>query len=162
MSNAAGNGRNDRLIKEKIHDPYMARSKPREPTVCPECKVVFSGGRWQWLDDVPENANQETCPACARIKDRVPAGFLTLKGDFFTQHRDEIMNLVNNKVETENKHHPMKRIMDIEDDGEQTVITFTEMHLPRGVAEAVNSAYKGDLKIDYLKEESMVRINWER
>jgi NMD protein affecting ribosome stability and mRNA decay len=162
MSNAAGNGRNDRLIKEKIHDPYMARSKPREPTVCPECKVAFSGGRWQWLDDVPGDANEEICPACARIKDRVPAGFLTLKGDFFAQHREEIMNLIQNKADYENKQHPMNRIMDIEDQGEQTVITFTDMHLPKGVADAVNNAYKGDLKIDYLKDESMVRINWER
>ena len=37
----AKQGRQDRLIKEDIHDPYMARSKPVEPTACSGCGVVF-------------------------------------------------------------------------------------------------------------------------
>lgn len=45
---AAERGRGDRLIKEEIRDPYMAPSKPREPTVCPESSAVFHKGRWQW------------------------------------------------------------------------------------------------------------------
>lgn len=156
-------GRRDRLIKERVHDPYMTRSNPSEPTVCPECGVVFSGGRWHWQGSTPEGAAEETCPACRRIHDRVPAGFLYLSGDFFDTHRDEIMHLVRNKVDYEKAQHPMKRLMNVEeqDDG-SVVITFTDVHLPRGVGDAVESAYQGDLDIHYTEEAGIVRVYWSR
>ncbi|MGR8980579.1 MAG: BCAM0308 family protein [Gammaproteobacteria bacterium] len=159
----AKHGRQDRLLKEHIHDPYMTRSKPAEPTVCPECGVVFSGGRWQWLPEVPEGAHKELCPACQRVHDRIPAGILTLSGMFFDEHRNEIMSLVHNKVERQKAQHPMKRLMTVEeqDDG-STVITFTDVHLPRGVGEAIERAYEGKLDIHYTEEASIVRVYWHR
>lgn len=161
--NVARHGRQDRLIKEKVHDPYMTRSNPTEPTVCPECGVVFSSGRWQWLPDVQEGANKELCPACQRIHDNVPAGFLTLSGTFFDEHRDEIMRLVHNKEEEQKAQRPMKRLMGVEkqDDG-GVVITFSDVHLPRGVGEAIERAYEGELDIHYTKEAGIVRVYWQR
>jgi len=159
----ARHGRRDRLIKERVHDPYMSRAKLPEPTVCPECKAVFADGRWQWQSSVPEDANETLCPACRRIREKVPAGFLTLSGEFFKEHLDEIMNLVHNKVESQKAEHPVKRIMDIEalDDG-SVVITFTDTHLPHGVGEAIESAYEGELDIHYTKEAGIVRVTWVR
>ena len=40
---------------------------------------------------------------------------LTLSGDFFQGHRDEILNLLHNKVNAEKAMHPLKRLMDIEE-----------------------------------------------
>jgi NMD protein affecting ribosome stability and mRNA decay len=156
-------GRQDRLLKERVHDPYMTRSKPSEPTVCPECGVVFGSGRWQWMHEPPEHPNYELCPACQRIRDKVPAGFLTLGGKFFGEHRDEILHLIHNKVEDQKKQHPMKRLMFIEDqkDG-SAVITFTDVHLPRGVGEAIERAYEGELEIQYTEEAGIVRVYWQR
>lgn len=159
----AKQGRRDRLIKERVHDPYMTRSKPTEPTVCPDCGVVFSGGRWQWLPETPQGAHEEACPACQRLRDKVPAGFLTLSGEFFDRHRDEIMNLVQNKVEAQKAEHPMKRLMWTEDQEEGgVVITFTDVHLPRGVGEAIERAYEGELDIHYTEEAGIVRVYWRR
>lgn len=159
----AKRGRQDRLLKEHVHDPYMTRSKPTEPTVCPQCGVVFSSGRWQWLPENPEGANKELCPACQRIHDKVPAGILTLSGDFFAEHRDEIMRLAHNKEEEQKAQHPMKRIMEIEEQEEgDTVITFTDVHLPRGVGEAIERAYEGELDIHYTEEAGIVRVYWKR
>jgi NMD protein affecting ribosome stability and mRNA decay len=155
-------GRGDRLIKEHEHDPYMARFKPSGPAVCPKCKVVFSGGRWQWAASVPSDASEALCPPCQRIRDKVPAGFLTLSGKFFEANREEIMNLVRNKEESEKAQHPMKRLMAVEDREEDTVITFTDTHLPRGVGEAIESAYEGKLEIHYTKEAGIVRVTWTR
>lgn len=161
--NVSKHGRQDRLIKERVHDPYMTRKKPVEPTVCPECSVVFSGGRWQWLTDTPEGANQELCPACRRIHDKVPAGFLNLSGEFFDEHRDEIIRLVHNKVEEQKSQHPMKRLMGVEDqEPGSVVITFTDVHLPRGVGEAIERAYEGSLDIHYTEEAGIVRVYWQR
>lgn len=167
MSGKDGNvgerGRSDRLIREEVHDPYMTRRKPSEPTVCPECRVVFTGGRWQWLPDVPEGAGEQLCPACQRIRDRVPAGILNLAGGFLKEHRDEIMNLVQNKVEAEKAQHPMKRLMEVtEGEDGDLVITFTDVHLPRGVGEAIARAYEGDLDIQYTDEAGLVRVYWRR
>lgn len=159
----AKRGRQDRLIKERVHDPYMTRSKPVEPTVCPECAVVFSGGRWQWLTERPVNANEELCPACQRIRDKIPAGYLTLSGAFFSEHRDEIMHLVQNKVKAQKNEHPMKRLMDIENQQDGgVVLTFTDVHLPRGVGEAIEHAYEGQLDIQYTDEAGIVRVYWRR
>ncbi len=47
-TNVAKQGRQDRLIQENVHDPYMAKLKLPEPTLCPACQAVFRGGRWQW------------------------------------------------------------------------------------------------------------------
>ncbi len=88
---------------------------------------------------------------------------LTLSGDFFEEHRDEIMNLVRNNVEAQKAEHPVKRIMDIEDREEGgVVITFTDIRLPRGVGKAIEHAYEGDLDIHYTDEAGIVRVTWVR
>ncbi|MGD2119391.1 MAG: BCAM0308 family protein [Chromatiales bacterium] len=155
--------RGDRLIKERVHDPYKAKRKLSEPTVCPDCQAVYSAGRWQWQEAAPADAEEHRCPACQRIHDRVPAGYLTLSGEFFQQHHDEIMRLMHNKVETEKAEHPLKRIMGIEvqPDG-ATLVTFTDMHLPRGVGEAIEHAYAGELDIQYTEGADSLRVTWAR
>lgn len=159
----AGRGRSDRLIEEEIHDPYMARSKPKEPTVCPECHAVFEKGRWQWSSERPDDAQEIMCPACERIRDDMPAGILTLSGAFLDGHRDEIVRLIHNKEQAETADHPMKRIMALEDGPEgELVVKFTDLHLPRGVGDAVRRAYEGELDIQYTKASNLVRVYWHR
>ena len=46
-------------IEEHRHDPYKARHKLPEPTVCSQCGAVFSEGRWQWVDKAAEGAHKE-------------------------------------------------------------------------------------------------------
>jgi NMD protein affecting ribosome stability and mRNA decay len=85
-------------LEEHSPTPYKASSKPVEMTMCPECRVVFKNGRWQALAEVQESEHRELCPACKRMRDHIPAGILTLNGKFFSEHRDEIMHLVDHKV----------------------------------------------------------------
>lgn len=153
--------RHDRLLREWVHDTYKSKSKPHEPTVCRECGAVFSAGRWQWIAP-PEGAHEGMCPACHRIQDRVPAGILTLRGPFLREHRDEILNLVHNVEEREKAEHPLKRIMAVDEGDEETVITFTDPHLARGVGTALHHAYQGELDYHYLEEETLLRVHWDR
>src|SRR2546423_1825233 len=81
-------------------DPYRRTAKPTEPTVCPTCGVVFTEGRWAWTKK-PTDANEERCPACQRIHDEFPAGYVMIKGEFIKAHRDEIVALVTAKEERE-------------------------------------------------------------
>lgn len=155
-------GKHDRLIRELDHDPYHAKRKLKQPTVCPECDAVFNQGRWTWADKAPSGAEQHLCPACQRIKDRVPAAFLTLSGDFIRDHKDEIMNLIHNYEKREWAEHPLKRIMKIEEQDDSTLLTFTDAHLARGIGDALHNAYRGELDYQYTKEDIMLRINWSR
>jgi hypothetical protein len=41
-------------------------------------------------------------------------------------------------------------------------VTTTDSHLARGIAEALQAAYKGDLKLRYSRDENLVRATWKR
>lgn len=71
--------RQDRLSHEWVYNPYKSKHKLRGPTVCPQCGAVFHQGRWTWLTR-PEMAYEAPWPACQRVRDKYPAGFLSLHG----------------------------------------------------------------------------------
>ncbi|MBI4640346.1 MAG: ATPase [Candidatus Tectomicrobia bacterium] len=151
----------DRLIREWVHDPYKSKSKLPEPTVCPECGAVFHKGRWQWADK-PAHAHEERCPACLRVHDKYPAGFLTLEGQFLQEHREEILNLARNKEAQARAEHPLQRIMKIEEQEDRILVTTTDTHLARGIGEALHHAYQGELDFHYSEEGSILRVSWRR
>jgi len=154
--------RHDRLIKERVHDPYKTRRKLSEPTTCPQCGATWHAGRWQWQTQQPEAVNEELCQACHRINDRYPAGELTISGAFLSAHRDEITNLVRNTERLENQDHPLHRIMDLNEQDDRMVITTTDIHLPRRIAQSLFNAYKGDLDFHYDDEGYFLRATWSR
>jgi len=149
-------------IEEHRHDPYKARGKLAEPSVCTQCGAVFADGRWQWLQDAPKGAHPHTCPACHRIKDKYPAGELILSGGFLAAHAAEIANLARNVEAAEKHDHPMQRIMALENSDGRIVITTTDIHLPRRIGHAIVDAYKGDLDTHYDETGYFVRLNWRR
>ncbi len=151
--------RQDNIFQEHIHDAYKAKRKPHEPSICTQCGAVFHEGRWQWRP-APPNAHREICPACHRIHDHYPAGFLTIQGDFFQSHRDEILHLVRNHEKHELAEHPLKRIMAVEEKDGATLVTTTDIHLARGIGEALHHAYQGLLEFHYNPEENLLRVNW--
>jgi len=153
--------RHDGIFQEQIHDTYQTKVKFPEPTVCPQCSAVFHKGRWQWIG-APANAHQHNCPACQRILENQPAGFVTLEGDFFVAHRDEIVSLIHNIEKKEKAEHPLKRIMATEEKGNGVLITTTDIHLARGIGEAIHHAYQGDLEFHYNPAENLLRVNWSR
>lgn len=153
--------RHDGIFQEHIHDTYQTKGKIPEPAICPQCSAVFHKGRWQWLE-APADAQQHSCPACQRIHDHYPAGFLTLQGDFFHAHRDEIMSLIHNTEKKEKAGHPLKRIMAAEDKDNGMLVTTTDIHLARGIGEAIHDAYQGDLEFHYNPAENLLRVNWSR
>ncbi len=154
-------GRRDRLVQEKQHDTYREDKKWPEPTLCTECNAVFMGGRWTW-NEPPIEANKSLCPACRRIAENYPAGYLELKGYFFKTHQEEILNLIRNEEEQQKGERPLERIMDITEEDEHTLITTTGIHIARRIGEAISRAYKGDLSFTYGDGEKSIRVLWDR
>lgn len=153
--------RRDRMDAERVSDPYRARGKWPEPSTCPGCGAIFHHGHWSWGAPAP-GAAQHLCPACQRVRDRVPAGQLTLSGKFFAEHRDEILHLVRNAEAKAKAEHPLERIIDIKDEAGRTVVTFTDAHLVHGVGEALRHAYQGVLDSHFTDEGDLVRVAWSR
>jgi NMD protein affecting ribosome stability and mRNA decay len=151
----------DRQIEEVRHDPYHPREKLPEPTFCPDCKAVYQEGRWQWLKRPPA-FNEHQCPACQRIRDRYPAGFVTLSGKFFAGHRDDVLNLARKEETREKAEHPLQRIIDIQQEDDQTVITTTDLRVAHKIADAIHQAYQGSLEVKFTPDEYRVRIRWSR
>lgn len=151
----------EQLLQELEHDSYKASRKLPEPTRCPDCGAVWHRGRWTW-EAAPAGAHAARCPACHRIHDRFPAGYVTLKGEFFAAHRDEILARARHCEQAEKVDHPLQRIMAIEAEGAGVLVTTTDPHLARGIGEALYKAYKGELEFHYNKEENLLRVSWTR
>jgi hypothetical protein len=51
----------DRSVRLSRHDKYKAKGKPREPSLCRECKAVYHKGRWVW-GLVLSESHEVICP----------------------------------------------------------------------------------------------------
>ncbi|MGZ5066946.1 MAG: BCAM0308 family protein [Usitatibacter sp.] len=142
-------------------DPYRVTAKPPSPAVCPTCKAVFDDGRWTWSRK-PADAYEHQCPACQRIHDQFPAGYVMIKGAFIKEHRDEIIALITSTESREKAERPLQRIMAIEDVRDGLQVTTTDSQLARGIGEALHETYKGDLKLKYSRDENLLRATWKR
>lgn len=152
----------DKLIQPEFHDPYLKARRERSDTYCPDCGVTYQQGRWTWQPLThKDKATAETCPACRRIAERVPAGQVTLSGSFVKSHCDEICNIVRNVEEREKPEHPLERLMSISDSDEGLMVTTTGMHLAKRLAHALDEAFKGgELHTHYKEEDCFVDIHW--
>ena len=154
-------GRKDRLLTQKRKDVYRINSKISDSTWCSKCGVVFINGRWTWTEK-PVQIHTALCPACRRIVDNYPAGFIELRGVFYSEHRSEILNLINNLESQEKKLHPLERIISIDQGQKMTTVTTTGIHLARRIGEALYHSYKGEYNFQYADADKSIRVYWER
>jgi hypothetical protein len=152
-------GRRLQLMMDPRHDPYKARKKPHTPAVCPDCALVCLKGRWQHAP-APEKAHRERCPACARIHDRFPAGYVTIEGPYAWEHRAEILETARHFAQRMQAEHPLERIIAIEESGDKVVITTTDIHVAQGIGRALYHAFHGNLHYSFSEGEYLLRVTW--
>jgi NMD protein affecting ribosome stability and mRNA decay len=153
--------RQEQLLAGFAIDPYRPQRKVRGATRCSECAAVFHRGRWSWRA-TPSHAAAGLCPACRRIRERLPAGFVRLSGPFLQAHREELLHRVRRCEESERREHPVQRIMSIQATDGDVLVTTTDAHLARRIGDALRDAYKGELSYRYSKGEPMLRVSWSR
>jgi hypothetical protein len=154
-------GRKLQLMDDTVHDPYQSKVKLPEPTACSDCGAVYRNGRWKWGIESGHN-HLTRCPACQRIHDKFPAGYVNIKGRYVSAHREELLSIARNLEVKEKAERPLQRIMDIESTEEQIIITTTDIHLARGIGDALHRAHQGALDYHYEPGQYLLRVNWER
>ncbi|WP_372634469.1 BCAM0308 family protein [Fodinibius sp.] len=150
-----------RIYDRQRHDAYRTTKKHPDPTICPVCGSLYTGGRWTW-DDLPEpdEASRVTCPACRRTRDNYPAGLIELQGTFFDTRRTEIMNMIHHIKDVELTEHPLERFVNISEKKDKTIITTTGIHLARRIGDSLVRAYGGDLNYNY-DDDDLIRVFWQ-
>jgi NMD protein affecting ribosome stability and mRNA decay len=162
MKNAKTTQRRKAIDTEK--DPYLPKIGPLDMAVCRKCNAVYSGKRWS-LSAKPKPGKKGIsvlCPACRKIKDRFPRGYVTIKGGFLKAHRDEILNLIRNKEQRAAYLNPLERIIETrERNGEMEVQTTTEK-LAQRIGQMLKKAFSGDVEYKWSSDVKLARVIWTR
>ncbi len=161
---------NTTFTKRVDHEAGHASNKRiSEPAICEECKAVYTKGRWTFDKNPLKNSkskktvpDQTTCPACVQIKNGVPNGFVYLKGNFYTEHREEILNLLKNEEEKLKITNPLARIMEHKNAKNRLTVTTTTEHLAQHFGRVLKNAYGGEVEYDFSHENKLARVYWER
>jgi hypothetical protein len=153
--------RHEQRMRPVREDSYHDELKIAEPATCPRCRATLVRGHWTW-QRAPADAVPHTCPACQRIEDDFPAGYVTLKGEFLAAHRDEILGVVMARAERARREHPLQRIIGMQEVSRGVLVTTTDGHLARAIGVALRDAFKGELELAFSKEENLVRATWSR
>lgn len=153
-------------LKPKLDDPYLDFRAYPEPTVCPECGLVYRGKRWikddVYYQAVKKKAEKHLCPACRKIKDHFAMGVVYLSGVFLNKHREEIVNLVRNTAEGEFRYNPLERVMELKEDKERIEVKTTSEHLAMSLGRALQRAFNGELRYAFSYNEKKIRVYWSR
>ncbi|HAH88091.1 MAG TPA: ATPase [Armatimonadetes bacterium] len=149
-------------------DPYLPSLDIGEVAVCRECKSVYADKRWELPQQAAEDLAKAAkildalCPACRKIKDRVPGGIVELTGAFVREHETEIVNLVRNENNRAMEINPIERIMDIQKSANGLTIQTTNEKLAQRIGRAVYKSYSGDVDYKWSEDNKLARVYWHR
>jgi NMD protein affecting ribosome stability and mRNA decay len=149
-------------------DPYAPEIGLKEPALCQGCRAIYRHKRWQLEPEAVSEMQKDpgvqwvTCPACLKIAEHYPEGFVTLRGDYLWEHETEIRNILSNEAERVMAKNPISRIMQMETTDGSLVIETTEQKLAEHLGRTLNRAHKGDLQVTWSGSPRICRVSWER
>lgn len=144
-------------------DAYQEKGGVRGAAYC-GCGAVFSNKRWHSGESgaLPGGGAALVCPACRRIADRNPAGYVSLSGGFFMAHKELIDNLISNTAQVAVTKNPLGRIMDISSEKDGVTITTTDVKLAEKIGREIFKSHGGELHFIWSHAENPVRVTWSR
>lgn len=154
-------GRHLQLPDDPHHDAYFHQGKPAAPAVCQHCHAVFQHGHWAW-GQAPHGAADALCPACQRIREQQPGGYVTLEAALTAREQDELVRLLRNVEHRETVDHAMERIIDMTAAPGKLLVTTTSPHLAQTLAAAVERAMGGQAEYAFSRDEHLLRVCWRR
>lgn len=148
-------------------DPYQPE-EGQEAAVCTQCHALYQGKRWFFDNQMHERlagtdkVREVVCPTCRKIKDHYPEGVLTLAGEFFTPHKEEIVRLLTKEAARVAGRSVADRIIQIIPEGGKLVVETTTEKMAQHLGRTIYKAYKGDLHFRWGEVEKFVRVYWSR
>lgn len=144
-------------------DAYQEKGGVKGTAYC-GCGAVFSNKRWHSGASAESSREGQVlvCPACRRIADRNPAGYVSLSGSFFMAHKAGIDSLINNTAQAAVTKNPLGRIMDVSSEKDGVTITTTDVKLAEKIGREVFKSHGGELHFIWSHAESPVRVTWSR
>lgn len=155
-------GHKETINQPQHHDRDTAHQHIAGGALCSSCGAHYKAGHWAWQQDVGEQPQKVTCPACKRIADNDPAGNLVLSGDFVQAHREDLLNLIRNTEAKEKQEHPLERLLAISEEADRVLISTTGTHLANRIGHALESAYDGCVTYSYTSNETHLDVTWRR
>ncbi|KPK73543.1 hypothetical protein AMJ87_01450 [candidate division WOR_3 bacterium SM23_60] len=151
-------------LRSHLEDPYLTRRSYKEPTLCPRCGLVYKKRRWQRIPNFdPKLAvERHKCPACRKEEDHYVMGIVYIRGDFFRQRREEIVNMLRNEEKKEIGPNPLDRIMGIVEDKDGIRIETTSENLAVHLGRMLYNSYGGDVQYKFSDEQKLARVFWHR
>lgn len=151
-------------LKPHLDDPYLTRKSLKEPTVCPRCGLVYRRKRWEYNPDfeAEAKAGKHKCPACRKIEDHYVMGIVMIRGGFFAQRRDEIINMLRNEEKKELIHNPLDRIMTIDEHDDWAQVETTSENLAVHLGRMLYHSYGGSVEYKFSDDQKLARVFWTR
>jgi len=135
------------------------QAQAAEPTVCPQCGAVFHDGRWHGWRGQPEPMRKPARRATAFTTNS--RGYVTVNGPSSRIIARNCSNWPGRGSPRQGGASP-EADHEIEDQDDGIQITTTDIHLARGIGEALHHAYQGELEYHYNERENLLRVVWER
>ncbi len=152
----------------RVEDPYFLE-EGQEAAVCHQCHALYQNKRWFFDEKLHRKlagtarVREVICPTCRKIKDRYPEGILTLSGEFFKDHKDEIVTLLEKEAARVAARSVGHRIMRLTPEGkDRLIVETTTEKLAQHLGRAVYRAYKGELDFRWSEMNKFVRVYWKR
>ncbi len=158
----------NRNVTGQENDPFRERRHLPDDTVCSRCDAVYSAQRWTINPSrkalvLSADAGKEVlCPACAHVADHLPEGILTLRGDFWQSHLDEVLGLIGNEADAAEGDNATSRVMSIRRDGGDLILETTNEKLAQRIGRRLEHAYGGSLAYQWGHGNQLVRVDWSR
>jgi hypothetical protein len=153
---------------QEIEDPYHPDEHGETGTVCSRCGANYINQHWTLHESerapIPQGAaaHEVICPACKKIADGFPEGIVTLSGDYWTAHEEEILNLIRNEERRAMGVNPLERIMDVRHEGEALVVETTNERLAQRIGHRLEKSHNGHVEYKWSKGNHLLRVYWER
>jgi len=149
-----------------FRDSYIRTHCPHETVACSKCGSTYHHRRWYLKDEpvktVRRDVTQAVCPACLKIREKMPGGIVHLSGAFLASHMQEILSLIHNQNLRAMRINPLERIMDIETGATDVDVLTTNEKLAQKIGRALHKAYRGAVSYMWSHDTKLARVNWRR
>jgi len=153
---------------QAIHDTYLNKSQPKDRSYCKKCHAIYHNKRWyfdpQEVEFLASQSKEKSivCPACQKIADRFASGIVTVRGSFYKEHKEEIVNLIRNEETRAKGLNPLARIIEMNPNGEQLEILTTHEKLAQRIGNRLHKSFQGKVNYSWVPQDKMARVSWSR